>query len=334
MRILVFNPSFIGDAVLTTPLANTLTKLPGKPEVFLCVRPEAAALFKDLPFKIITFDKRGADGGIRGILRFALKLKKMWFDAVYSPHRSLRSALVLAIAGIPVRVGFSASSGRFLYTRLVRRNRSVSEIKRNLSLLPPDAEPFVTEETLTHMDLEYKRELEGILKGSGPLVGLCAGSVWETKRWETPYFASLAKLLADKGCRIAVFGGPGDEEVNSRLKLELDRDRVSYYDFANKLPFEKFPTAIGAMNLLISNDSAPLHIAESRKTPVIAIFGPTSPAFGFAPSSPASAVCEVRGLSCRPCAIHGGRRCPKGHFRCMRELTPEIVFEKAAEMLG
>jgi heptosyltransferase-2 len=332
MRILVFNPSFIGDAVLTTPLANTLTKLPGKPEVFLCVRPEAAALFKNLPFKIITFDKREADGGIHGALRFASKLKEMRFDEVYSPHRSLRSALVLLLAGIPVRVGFSSSSGRLLYTRLVRRNRSLPEIKRNLTLLPPQAEPFITDETLTYTDLEYKKELEGMLKQ--PVVGLCAGSVWETKRWETSYFASLAKLLADKGYRIVIFGGPGDEEVNSRLKHDLERKGVSYYDFANKLPFEKFPTAIGAMSLLISNDSAPLHIAESRGTPVIAIFGPTSPAFGFAPSSPASAVCEVKGLSCRPCAIHGGRRCPKGHFRCMRELTPEIVFEKALEMLG
>jgi heptosyltransferase-2 len=331
MRILVFNPSFIGDAVLTTPLANTLTKLPEKPEVFLCVRPEAAALFKNLPFKIITFDKRGADGGIHGIIRFASKLKEMKFDEVYSPHRSFRSALVLALAGIPKRTAFSSSSGRFLYTRLVRRDRFISEIKRNLALLPPQAEPFITEETLTYTDSEYKKELEDILKR--PVAGLCAGSVWETKRWETLYFANLAKLLADKGCRIAIFGGPGDEEVNSRLKLELDREGVSYYDFANKLPFEKFPVAIGAMSIVITNDSAPLHIAESRKTPVIAIFGPTSPAFGFAPSNPASAVCEVKGLSCRPCAIHGGRRCPKSHFRCMRELTPEVVFEKALEML-
>jgi heptosyltransferase-2 len=329
---LVFNPSFIGDAVLTTPLANTLTKLPGKPEVFLCVRPEAAPLFKNLPFKVLVFDKRGVDSGLRGMLRFASKLNEMGFDAVYSPHRSLRSAVLLALAGIPSRVGFSSSAGRFLYTRLVRRDFSVNEIRRNLALLPREAADLATEETLTYTDEEYKKELEVLLKGDAPVIGLAAGSVWETKRWETAYFARLAKLLADKGFRIALFGGPGDAAVNAALKESLKRDGVAYYDFANTLPFEKLPTAIGALKLLISNDSAPVHIAESRGTPVIAIFGPTVPAFGFAPSKPGSAVCEVEGLSCRPCAIHGGRKCPKGHFRCMKEMLPETVFKKALEI--
>jgi heptosyltransferase-2 len=336
MRILVFNPSFIGDAILTTPLANTLTKLPGKPEVYLCVRPEAAALFENLPsngipINIIVFDKRGADKGLRGILRFAAKLKKMGFAAVYSPHRSLRSSVVLALAAIPTRVGFSTCSGRFLYTRLVHRDPLANEIRRNLALLPEDAKSLASEETLTYTDVEYQKELETVLRGVAPLVGMAAGSVWETKRWGTERFARLAKLLADRGCRVALFGGPGDIAVNASLKESLARDGVCYYDFANTLPFNRIPTAIGLLDLLISNDSAPVHIAESRGTPVIAIFGPTVPAFGFAPSK--GAVCEVKGLSCRPCAIHGGRRCPKRHFRCMVDLLPEVVLDKAMELL-
>jgi heptosyltransferase-2 len=333
MRILVFNPAFIGDAVLTTPLANTLTKLTGESEVFLCVRPEAAPLFKELPFKVLIFDKRGEDSGLCGMVRFALKLKKMKFDAAYSPHRSMRSAIVLALAKIPLRVGFSTSAGRFLYTRIAPRDMSLNEISRNLAMLPKETNLTVSKETLTYTDIEYKKELAVSLKGDTPIVGIAAGSVWETKRWETHYFARVAKLLADRGCRIAIFGGPGDIGVNSILKQYLEQEGIVYYNFANTIPFEKFPVAIGAMDLLISNDSAPVHIAESRGTPVIAIFGPTVPSFGFAPYKPKSAVCEIDGLACRPCAIHGGRRCPNGHFRCMKELLPEIVFEKAMELL-
>ncbi|MDR2105654.1 MAG: glycosyltransferase family 9 protein [Deferribacteraceae bacterium] len=332
MRVLVFNPAFIGDAVLTTPLANTLTKLKEKPEVFLCVRPEAAPLFKELPFKILVFDKRGVDGGLLGIFRFASKLRKMKFDIVYSPHRSIRSAIVLSLAKIPLRVGFSSSAGSFLYTHLVKRDMSLHEAARNLSLLPKEAEAIISEDALTYLDVEYKRELENSLSGEGPIAALSAGSVWETKRWPAIYFAQVAKLLAAKGFRIAIFGGPGDKAVNSILEQQLTNDGVAYYNFADTIPFEKFPTAIGAMDLLISNDSAPVHIAESRNTPVIAIFGPTTPSFGFAPRNARSAVCEIHGLSCRPCAIHGGRRCPKGHFRCMKELLPETVFEKALEL--
>jgi heptosyltransferase-2 len=333
MRILVFNPAFIGDAVLTTPLANAITKLPEKPEVFLCVRPEAAPLFKNLPFKTIVFDKRGVDGGVRGAIKFISKLKEMKFAAVYSPHRSVRSAIVLALAGIPVRVGFSSSAGSFLYTRLVKRDKALHEIRRNLAMLPGDARRFATEKTLTYTDIEYKKELEKEFKSGAPIIGIAAGSVWETKRWGTLYFAQLAKLLSDKGYRIALFGGPGDDAVNSLLTEHLKRDGVAYYNFANTIPFEKYPAALDTVDLLISNDSAPVHIAESRNIPVIAIFGPTVPAFGFAPIKPNSAVCELKGLSCRPCAIHGGRRCPKGHFRCMKELLPETVLKAALEVL-
>ncbi len=78
-------------------------------------------------------------------------------------------------------------------------------------------------------------------------------------------------------------------------------------------------------SLLLSNDSAPLHLGVAVGTSLVAIFGPTVTEFGFAPYGEGSVVIE-RSLDCRPCGIHGGMRCSKKHFRCMTEITPEEVF--------
>jgi heptosyltransferase-2 len=85
--------------------------------------------------------------------------------------------------------------------------------------------------------------------------------------------------------------------------------------------------------LVISNDSSPVHVAISVGTPVVEIYGATVPEFGFFPYRNGVYV-EVKGLPCRPCGIHGGRKCPEGHFKCMVDLKPEVVIEKAEELLS
>jgi heptosyltransferase-2 len=69
-------------------------------------------------------------------------------------------------------------------------------------------------------------------------------------------------------------------------------------------------------------------------TPTVAIFGPTVPEFGFGPLAPRASVVGHDGLPCRPCDRHGPRRCPLGHFRCMRELTPALVAERVRALLN
>ena len=79
-------------------------------------------------------------------------------------------------------------------------------------------------------------------------------------------------------------------------------------------------------SLVVSNDSAPIHITSAfPNTRILGIFGPTVREFGFFPWSKNSKVFEINGLYCRPCAIHGGNSCPEKHFRCMREITPDLI---------
>ncbi|MDQ3137884.1 MAG: hypothetical protein M3Q93_09910, partial [Gemmatimonadota bacterium] len=86
--------------------------------------------------------------------------------------------------------------------------------------------------------------------------------------------------------------------------------------------------------VLVTNDSAPLHLATATGTPIVAVFGPTVPAFGFGPRGERDRVVEHPSLPCRPCSAHGPVRCPLGHHRCMRDLSVEQVAEAVAAVPG
>jgi heptosyltransferase-2 len=90
---------------------------------------------------------------------------------------------------------------------------------------------------------------------------------------------------------------------------------------------------IGRCAVLVTNDSAPLHLASAMGTPTVAIFGPTVPEFGFGPLAPRATVVGHDTLPCRPCDRHGPQRCPLGHHRCMRDLTPSMVAERTRALL-
>jgi heptosyltransferase-2 len=86
--------------------------------------------------------------------------------------------------------------------------------------------------------------------------------------------------------------------------------------------------------VLVTNDSAPQHLASAMGTPTVTIFGPTTPEFGFGPLAPSSESLGIEGLSCRPCHAHGPMRCPKRHWRCMLELGPERVAARVEHILS
>jgi heptosyltransferase-2 len=126
-------------------------------------------------------------------------------------------------------------------------------------------------------------------------------------------------------------GGQSDVEICRRIEAHSNPDRV--WSFAGELSLLESAELIRRCAVLISNDSAPMHLGVAVRTPVIAIFGATVPEFGFAPHGTHDEIVEVSGLACRPCGIHGGRRCPIGTFDCMLNITPDDVLSQVHRIL-
>ena len=315
--MLVIQTAFLGDVILTTPLLAALARHHGP--IDLVTTPAAASLVEKHPAvrEVIRYDKRGTDRGIAGFLRMARQLRQRAYSRAYLPHRSWRSGALARLAGIPERIGFADGSTLF-YTSTIARPLAGHEVERLMAMAGPGEEPPVT----IGVTEEDSREAERWLAGQGIREGFTAlapGSIWGTKRW--PYYGELAARLSGP---VVVVGGREDRALgDSIVAASGGRARNA----AGELSLRGSAALIARARLLVTNDSAPLHMATASGTPIVAVFGPTVPSFGFGPRGARDRVVEHDHLACRPCSAHGPEVCPLGHHRCMKELGVDLVLE-------
>lgn len=330
---LVIQTAFLGDAVLTTPL---LSQLAGRGSVDIVVTPECVKLFANHPAvrQLFTYDKRGADGGIRKLLALARRLRAEKYDAVYLAQGSWRSVTLAVAARIQKRIGFSTSAGQFWLTQRIEFRRDLHHAARLLLLdgfqgreptlddLRPSLNPGTAERIAVDALLAA-----GNVRPDERLVALAPSSLWLTKRW--PYYPWLARELASSA-RIVVVGSAADVPLANEI-LAFVPNAV---DATGRLSPLGSAELIRRCAVIVSNDSAPLHIASAVGTPTVAIFGPTVPAFGFGPLAPRSITEGLETLQCRPCARIVPRECPLKHFRCMRDLPVERIAADVRSLLS
>lgn len=324
---LVVQTAFLGDVVLTTPLLSALAERYGPVDVV--TTPAAATLLEGHPAvaDVMRYDKRGADAGLGRLWKLGRRLRERRYARAYLPHRSLRSAALALIAGAPVRTGFADSAGAVTYTSRVPRPHAVHEATRLLALAGVAAGQ--APEVSLSLTAEDRAAADGWMRAHGVPPGFVAvapGSIWGTKRW--PHYAELAAAVA---APIVVIGGPEDAALAAQVTAAATGRAWSA---AGALGLRAAAALLERAAVLVTNDSVPLHLATAVHTPVVAIFGPTVPEFGFGPRGPRDVVVQQTGLACRPCSAHGPRVCPLGHHRCMVELSVERVAAAVAGISG
>jgi heptosyltransferase-2 len=316
---LVIQTAFLGDVVLSTGLLTHLAARFGPAD--LVTTRAAAPLLETHPAvsRVLVYDKRGADRGLGGLVRTAQILRRAGYARAYIPHRSVRSAALALLAGIPERTGFAGSPGAWGYTRSVPRPDQGHEAERILALAEPEA--GVPARVALGLTAQDRHEAAAWLAANGvaePFVVLAPGSIWETKRW--PWYAELAERMAEP---VVIVGGPEDRALGDAIAAAAPgRVHVA----AGALSLRGSAALLERALVLVTNDSAPLHLASAVGTRTVAIFGPTIPGFGFGPRGDADRIVELAGLPCRPCSSHGPQVCPLGHHRCMRDLGVDVVL--------
>ncbi|HXF95199.1 MAG TPA: lipopolysaccharide heptosyltransferase II [Gemmatimonadales bacterium] len=321
--------AFLGDVVLTTPLLAVLAQRHGPVDVV--THPGAAPLLETHPAvrRVIVYDKHGRERGPGALWRLARKLRADRYAVAYLPHRSLRSAALAWLARVPSRIGFH-DGWPTLYTEVRRRPAEGHEIDRLLALAgvprPPGTRPTLALLPSDRGVAERALREAGIGHG---FVALAPGSIWGSKRW--PYYPDLGAALAERGSPVVVLGSRQDESLGDTVVGAVRRAGGQAVSTCGRLSLRESAALIGLAAVLVTNDSAPLHLAQAVETPVVAIFGPTVPAFGFGPRGPRDRALGVPGLDCRPCHRHGPPACPLGHHRCMRDLTVAEVLHAIEE---
>lgn len=336
-RVLVLQTSFLGDSLLTLPLLRRLKEsLPGA-RVEVLTLPKNAGVFRGSPWadEVLLDDKRGVHGGLFGLLKVAREMKARGYDLAVIPHRSLRSALVAWLAGIPRRVGFSASAGSFLLTDAVPFAWLSHDLERNLALAKPlggAAAPAAGESryvapSAPSAALKSRLEEAGVVPGAR-LAGIHPGAAWATKRWLPERYAELCRRLRADGLTPVLVGGPADAPLSAEIAAASGA-----VDLTGKTDLEELKSLMGLLSLFVTNDSGPMHLAAAAGVPVAAVFGATTRELGFFPYGAGHRVVEAD-LACRPCGLHGAKSCPEGHFLCMRLLTVDRVHQACREALA
>ena len=322
MNILIIHTAFIGDIVLSTALISKLKEKYPDSDIYYLTTPLGKEILKNNPKikEVIIYDKRGKDKGFGAFISFVRKIRNLKIDVCLTPHRYLRSSVLSLLSGAKIRVGYDIANLSFVFNKKIKYDKTKHEVEKLLSFVDDDNKRFELEMYPNEKDEIKIDSLVKNLSENKKIILIAPGSKWFTKKWPEEYFRILIqKLVKRDDLLIIITGGKEEKEIELNLDSKvLDlRGEISLLELA-----ELTKRAI----LVVSNDSAPIHITSAfPNTRIIGIFGPTVKEFGFFPWSKNSKVFEINGLYCRPCAIHGGNSCPEKHFRCMKEITPDLI---------
>lgn len=343
-KTLVIRFSSVGDIVLSSALLRVLRKRFPDCMVDYVVKEEYADLVRHNPCvtHVLEFPTRGTFGDLQRLRR---TIRAAGYDLVVDLHDSLRSRY-LSFGSTPVVRINKRKLARMLliafkWNVYERAGGSPSVAERYVETMAPwgitsddkGLDLFIPSAAtgIARMRLQER----GIPTGT-PCIGVCPSARHGNKIWPGERYAEAAALLArEHRSAIVLFGGPDEEgKCNDIAALISSRNPgITVANLAGKLSLLETAAAMDSCALVITNDSGLMHVAAARKRRIVALFGPTVRELGFFPYGTEHIVVETSGLACRPCTHIGLPSCPKGHFRCMRDITTEQVAGAAARLL-
>ncbi|MBM4175384.1 MAG: lipopolysaccharide heptosyltransferase II [Ignavibacteria bacterium] len=326
-KILVIRLSSLGDILLTSPLLKSLSAAYENCLIDFLLKPQFAQAVESSPHinEVIYYQKNE----LRTIRK---KIENSSYDYVIDLQNNFRTRRLLRRSSIKVFRFQKPTVKKFL---LVNLKVNLLKDKTSIAQRYIDSFPLVKGEKL-ELEFHYPegKDEEANLLSTGIfvdrlIIGICPGSKHFTKRYPAEYFSKLINELSQLSYSIFLFGGKEDSKVCS--KLAGQNPRVN--NFQNENDLYLTAALMKKCSAVISNDSALMHLACSLDIPTLAIFGSTVAEFGFFPLGNKSVLIENINLNCRPCTHIGRNECPKGHFKCMKDISPQMIISKLQSLL-
>jgi heptosyltransferase-2 len=356
-KILIIRFSSLGDIILTTPLLKILRQS--------CPAAQIDYLTKSSYFDLLRFNPNinnvlqvADDIDFKGLRSLRKTLSAANYDLIIDLHNNLRTFYL--------RILLRFRSKFLVYSKYSLRKFLLVKFKINLmKKLPPIYERYISTiitgpdsrtpgsaslpEIFT--DTASKLHVQELLNqnnipATGKIICIVPSSRHFTKTYPAESYAELINKYDTRKYHF-VLVGKGEDKKDTELIKSMTGSNV--FDFCNKLNLLELTELMKKCSLVITGDTGPMHIAEAVSVPIVMLAGSSVSEFGFypktAPGLPLQAirleepwaegeeagtarnsVLEVNGLKCRPCSHIGRSYCPKGHFKCMREITPENVY--------
>lgn len=343
MNHLYIQTAFLGDLLLAIPTLKQIRYWDPKSHLTVLCRKGYGSLLEDLSLCDVALELDKQNKSLA-----AQHFKNKSYDVIFCPHQSTTSQKLAGQISAKDKVGYKTLANTFTFNKRVRRHLDWPEAMRQLQLLgavddsvalkleafshktqtiPPWSEMKLQNLSWSEFEVQQLaiKKMVGF-KTHEPFVCIAPGSVWPTKRWLPEKFVKVAIELVRKGMQIVVMGAPEERQLCEKVKMEIPNS----YCVAGNLSILESLKILSKAKGLICNDSGAMHMASLFSLPTIALFGPTVQELGYKPWNPKAVVCEVDNLLCRPCGQHGTKVCPIGTHRCMRDIDPMQVAEKAS----
>jgi lipopolysaccharide heptosyltransferase II len=350
-KILVVQPSWVGDAIMATPALRALRRLYPQARISFLARRYLKPILAGMPWadQIITYrtGKTRKKAG-KGLFDLAARLRAGRFDLAVLLPNSFQTALVCKMANVPRVLGYDRDGRGFLLTDRLLPSKDRGKLlpmpivkyylglaqylgsgEKDLTL-----ELFVTEpqrraalEILRRGGLEAEVERPGAA-GKPPLVLLNPGAQFgAAKCWLPEYFAELAdRLHEEQAATVLINSSPKERRIADAVLRHMKHPAVDLAALGISLGTLK--EIVRRCDLMITNDTGPRHLAAAFGVPVVTIFGPTDPRWTEIYYAKERQVAVK--VFCGPCQK---KTCPLDH-RCMTRVTPAMVYSAAISLLA
>lgn len=338
-RVVVRGTNWVGDSVMTLPALRALRRVLPEAKITVVVRPGAKGIFADVDFvdEVLVYDRRNVWSVVPQIREW----RRRQFDLAVLFQNAFEAALIPALAGVPLRLGYATEARQALLTHplpLPDWRSSRHEVFYYLYLVTALEQMLFGTSTICESDPDASLEIsdarktdaENLLRANGvragePLVVLCPGSInSRAKRWSAAAYAALADRLIESQRQVLLIGSPNEVDVSNEVTSHMQQRPI---DFTGKTSVDQVTALLALADLVVTNDTGPAHIAAALGRPTLVIFGPTNP-LTTRPFAPQAEILR-HPPDCAPCML---RDCPIDH-RCMTSITVDEVFERSQALL-
>lgn len=329
-KILIIGPSWVGDMVMAQTLFKLLKEQDPTVIIDVLAPTWTFSLLNRMPEVTLSIEMPLAHGELRLKKRYQIAKKlraHQYTQAIVLPN-SFKSAFIPWAAKIPQRTGWRGE-WRYFFLNDVRhldKQQYPLMIEQFMALgrepnkpLPSPIYPFYPSFKLTQVSQEAALAKHRPIWRGRPVLALAVGAEFgPAKRWPEEHYAKVANHQLAAGRDVWLFGSQNDRPIADKI-MALTHHRCD--NLAGRLQLDETMDLLALTRGLVSNDSGLMHVAAALDLPVIGIYGSTSPAF-TPPLSKKASILQLE-LDCQPCFK---RTCPFGHYRCLREITPEHVL--------
>lgn len=327
-RVLVIRLSALGDVAITIPVLYSVAKRYPEDDFVIVTKFPFHKIFLNKPdnLRTVAFDPLTQHDGIFGVWKLTQEINSI--DKVADLHDVIRTKIIRNIYHLKQKKTIAMiDKGRKEKKELTRKkNKVLKPIATSIERYQKVFEELGYDSTIDFVSLFDKRD-------SNPD---------ETRIGIAPFARHLAKtfppekmeliishLSSRKNTKIYLFGGEADAEHLEKWEAMFPNTE----SIACKMNFKDELTLMNGLDLMISMDSANMHLASLVNIPVISIWGATHPYAGFYGFNQEAENCVQSNLDCRPCSIFGDKPCWRKDYACMKEISPEMIIEKVDTLL-